>query len=77
MGFGNFPNPDEAFNQALQDALYVFQASTAISEPTGNYGDSTYQALRRYLTVNDPEEYAVDDMSCEWTWTAHAKGDPK
>jgi len=77
-GFGDFPNPDDAYNAQLSAAMRSFQVVAGIS-PSGDYGSASYEALRTLAAVTPTSggAYAMDEQSRAWTREAKAAGDPK
>jgi hypothetical protein len=46
-GFGQFPVPDDHYNQKLGDAVARFQRYVGVAPATGYYGLGAYEALKR------------------------------
>ncbi len=52
LGFGNFPTPDSFYNLALEMAMRRFQGSKGISPASGNYGQGTWELIRKTRLPN-------------------------
>jgi hypothetical protein len=57
-GYGNFPNPDGAYNKACAQAMARMQRDKGISA-TGQYGKLSYEALRRLASAVPGQSWAL------------------
>ena len=58
-GFASFPNPDRAYNAALERAMRLLQRRFNITPWTGSYGKASYEVICRLASATPGETYAL------------------